>query len=97
MGSDDEAMDYLSCFDCGQQHNLPLPIEKTGDDFFVRFSDKSNDVRNQEQLEEMVERVRKVVNPYGFDILNYGSWQGAKKIVNGENLMVEMSPKKGNK
>ena len=59
-----------------------------GQDFNVRLSDKTNDVRNLEQFEEMIEHIRKVVNPYGFDILNYGSWQAAKKVADGENLMV---------
>jgi len=66
---------------------------KPGEDFCVRLCDKTNDARNSEQLEEMVERIRKEVNPYGFDILGYGSWASMKIVAKGEDSIL----KKGSK
>jgi hypothetical protein len=54
-----------------------------GDDFCIRFSDKSGENRIV-QWQTMIEKINAIANEYGLDVLGYGSWESFKKVVQGE-------------
>lgn len=58
-----------------------------GDDFVVRFEDKTGENRTAEQMDQMVEEMREVANKYDFDLDQYGDWKGIKKTAIGEVFM----------
>lgn len=62
---------------------------KPQDCFAVRFSDETALDRTEEELEEMVDKLREVVNEYGFDLSCYGSWESMKLVATLENEMDE--------
>jgi len=53
---------------------------KPQDCFAIRFSDETALDRTEEELEEMVNKLRGVANEYGFDLSCYGSWESVRKL-----------------
>lgn len=52
---------------------------KPGDDYVIKFNDESGEPRTEEQLEAMVEDMRKIANFKGFDLCSHGSGLAFKK------------------
>lgn len=59
-----------------------------GDDYCVRWEDKTEENRTKEQLDEMVEKMRTIANEYGFDLSCYGNWKGMKIVAAGEDEII---------
>jgi len=57
---------------------------KPTDDFAIRFSDETAEDRDEAQLDMMVERMRDVARDYGFDISNWGGWEGMRQVAVSE-------------
>lgn len=58
---------------------------KPGEDFFIRFSDKTGKTRDPNDYVLMIEKIRAVtVRDFGFDIVNYGAWPEARIVSLGE-------------
>ncbi|MCK4786851.1 MAG: hypothetical protein KAV87_24035 [Desulfobacteraceae bacterium] len=50
-----------------------------GDDYVIRFSDESGEPRTDEQINAMIEDMRKIANFKGFDLCSHGSGVAFKK------------------
>lgn len=61
---------------------------KPGDDFVIRIDDKTAESRSVEQLDEMVQKARKIFNEHGFDLVMWGNWQGIRRIATKESFSI---------
>ena len=55
---------------------------KPQDNFYIGFSDETGLDRTEEELQEMVGKIRPTVNEYGFDIHHWGGETGMKIFFN---------------
>lgn len=69
-----------------ENHNMYLHWRPM-DDYCVRLSDETAEGRTDEQLEDMVNRMRAIANEYDFDVCMMGSWRGFKAVAFGETAL----------
>ncbi len=60
-----------------------------GDDYCVRWKDKTAEDRTKEQLDEMVEKMREIANEYDFDLSMATNWKGMKIVAAGEDKIIK--------
>lgn len=61
---------------------------KPTEDFCIRLSDMNGEARTDEQLQEMVKRMRVIANEFNFDTNCYGSWKAMGIVMDGEREMM---------
>jgi len=63
---------------------------KPQEDFVVRLSDESGEERSEAELKEMASQISEIANNFGFDLFQFGGWEGIKRTAIGETKIFKI-------
>ena len=62
---------------------------KPGEDFAIRFSNKTDDERTEKEMQDFIAELTNVGVKYDFGALCFGSWEAMRRAAIGEQKLID--------